>query len=271
MSQVLDDEKDSIVSFILSREKTDGGFSFSKMTPATREDTYFAIRTFQIFGINYSYTPTIDFVKSLEIRNESDFRSIYQILFLFRAFKLDINSIKILNIIMERKIHVSRDFNEFFYFLDIKDFLKQNVSSEDIKVLSGLKLSDLNYIKHISHHIHLMSKFKILFDTKHYSEWICLDQNFDGGFGFFHKTTSFLENTFYALSALNVLQSMPRNIDSCESFINRCQTTVGGFGRHSMTVATLEATYYAVKSLMILSEMKMRLKEPNKKKDSSGR
>ena len=47
-------ERKKVKTFILSREQPEGGFSFSKLTPPTREDTYFALRSFDTLSIKYS-------------------------------------------------------------------------------------------------------------------------------------------------------------------------------------------------------------------------
>ena len=54
MDMLSNEEKKKIISFILQYEQPNGGFSFSKNTPPTREDTYYALRILNKLDTEYN-------------------------------------------------------------------------------------------------------------------------------------------------------------------------------------------------------------------------
>jgi hypothetical protein len=83
--------------------------------------------------------------------------------------------------------------------------------------------------------------------------WFRASQNGDGGFGFFHGTTSFVENCHYCLQALTVLGAEPVDPEKARRFITACRTASGGFGRGIRAAPFLDATWHAVASLVLLN------------------
>jgi len=80
----------------------------------------------------------------------------------------------------------------------------------------------------------------------------------DGGFGFLHNSTSYLETTCYALRALNALNSAPDDLTECEKFIRLCRCQEG-YGRQMLSKATIESTYHAVSGLKETEKMRQRI------------
>ena len=93
------------------------------------------------------------------------------------------------------------------------------------------------------------------FERSEVVSWIQLCQNRDGGFGFYHGTTSFLENTYFAIDILSKLGGSPREIEGCRQYIQTCQTGIGGFGRAPVSFPFIESTFQAVSGLFMLEEM----------------
>jgi hypothetical protein len=69
-------------------------------------------------------------------------------------------------------------------------------------------------------------------------------------------TTTFLENTCYALRGLYALNVIPIDLEKCEQFVISCKTGNGGFSRKSSSLGTLQSTYHAICSLEIMNKMK---------------
>ena len=85
-------------------------------------------------------------------------------------------------------------------------------------------------------------------------DWLRACQNYDGGFGFMPGTTSFIENTFYGLRALNLLGGKPKDMEMALNYVLSCRTKSGGFSRKANAAPFLDATYYAIGSLMELQK-----------------
>ncbi len=255
---ILDDisERQKLEAFILSWEQPEGGFSFSQLTPPTREDTYFALRSFNTLMTNYSNIKTNDYTRNLLVIDHSSSRHLYQILYLLNTLQLSGCQHAIKKLVENRSISSMNSFKEIYYHLLLKLRLRLEIDSEEITAVSSCSISELKYISDICRQVILMNKMNISFDKSKYSHWILHDQNYDGGFGFLHQTTSFLENQYYAFRALDELNSVPLRLEKSEAFIFSCRTGAGGFGRQIRSLATLEATYHAIESLRILENMK---------------
>lgn len=85
------------------------------------------------------------------------------------------------------------------------------------------------------------------------TEWLRRCQTYDGGFGFFPGTTSFMENGYDCLRALRLLGSTPREPAACRAFILACHNRTGGFARKGGATAYLSTTWQAVASLELLA------------------
>ena len=90
MNCILDDisERQKLEAFILSREQPEGGFSFSQLTPPTREDTYYALRSLNTLETNYTNNRTNDYIRNLLVTDHSSSRHLYQILYLLNTRQL---------------------------------------------------------------------------------------------------------------------------------------------------------------------------------------
>ena len=92
-------------------------------------------------------------------------------------------------------------------------------------------------------------------DASQLGAWLRGCQNDDGGFGFFPGTTSYMEYSDYALSALHLLGDRPDNPEQASRFIRYCQTGSGGFSRSIRALPFLESSYHAVRALQVLAHM----------------
>jgi len=121
------------------------------------------------------------------------------------------------------------------------------------KPLSSLK--NWSTIKELTMYLRLKSRIQESEKNK-LIRWILRCQNPDGGFGFLPNSTSFIENTYFALKALNLLKveknTIQPNLSKALSFILSCYTGRGGFARKSGGAPLLEATYYSIYSLLLL-------------------
>lgn len=193
---------EKVISFVLSRETEEGGFSFAKTTPKTLDDTYYALKTFELLNYGYRSQKILEYIESIQVDELTPPKIVYQASYLFR--------------ILQRNLRSTPEVNHK---------LKSRISCPSI--------SDLRTMDNVLRQLLLMHQLGIPFNRSVYVEWIKNSQNGDGGFGFLPGTSSFLENTYYALRTLSLLSSRPRDLQGCRCFIQRCQASNGGFGRQN--------------------------------------
>ncbi len=128
-----------------------------------------------------------------------------------------------------------------------------------MKEYDAVKKEKSEYLSDICYNSMALKMLHKQFDEEYYKNLINSFQNPDGGWGFVKDSTSFLENSYIAILALNEMNAKPIHINACRQFILRCQSNHGGFGRQFATVPSIEATYYALASLSMLENPQKRL------------
>lgn len=250
------EDKQETISFILQYEQPDGGFSFSKTTPPTREDTYYGLQIIHKLDKTYDNKNTFNYLESISLDLYQSCRHYYQLLFLADMFKLTVNQDTMKNV-FELYINLKKEnINEIYYFTLIREFLNSKVEYELNEYILSQNISSLKYIPEVARQVILMKKLNLRFENNKYIQWIQESQSRDGGFGFLPYTTTFLENTCYALRGLQILDTIPLDLEKCEEFINSCKTGNGAFARKSDALGTLQSTYHAICCLEIIYQMK---------------
>jgi len=253
---------EDVVAFVLSRESAKGGFSFARTTPPTLDDTYYALRTLERLGHAYAAPKTREYVVGFQVSPFIPPKNIYQLAYLCRFLRLDHHG-SLAGLIASRLLSPDSCLNlKGLYFLVSSlpylhlapDVHLPSLRSQVLRLAASAR----RMMDHVLRQLALMCQLGIPFDEEAYAEWIGRAQNGDGGFGFYPGTTSFLENTYYALRALSLLRSSPPDLQACRAFVQNCRASNGGFGRQSVSVPRLDSTYYAVSSLLILGEMERR-------------
>ncbi len=117
--------------------------------------------------------------------------------------------------------------------------------------MSILKTVQLKTLEDLYYFIDILRNF-----TKDWIDYIINSQNGDGGFGFYPGTTSYLENTYYALSTLNKVASKEVNFKKTISFVLACYNSDGGFSRKPGGISYLETTAMALEILFNFNVIK---------------
>jgi hypothetical protein len=249
------EDKEKTISFILQYEQPNGGFSFSKTTPPTREDTYYALLILHKLDKKYCNKNTFNYLENISLDLYQSCKHYYQLLCLADMFKLSVPQDTMKNV-FELNINLQKEnINEVYYFTLIREFLESKVEYELTNFILSQNISSLKYIPEVARQVILLKKFKLKFDNVKYINWIQKSQSRDGGFGFLPYTTTFLENTCYALRGLRTLNAIPLELEKCEEFINSCKTGKGAFARKSEALGTLQSTYHAICCLEIIHLM----------------
>ena len=252
-----EEEKRQTIAFILQYEQPEGGFSFSKTTPPTREDTYYAMRVLNKLNVTYSNLDTNQYLENTLMDLHHSCKHYFQLLFLLNLSSLEGHPTTMKNLLDLHRYLKEENINEIYYYMLISEIINTKFDF----IIPNSKLSQdivtLNYIPEVTRLIFVMNKLDLEFEEKKYIKWIQKTQSSDGGFGFLPYTTAFLENTCYALRGLNILNALPSNIDMCEKFVKSCRIGNGGYARKSDALGTLQSTYHAVCCHEIINQMKL--------------
>lgn len=244
-------ELSKVIQYLREREKKEGGFSFAPELYPDIEDTYYAIRIFQLLNVGVDQNKTANYLKNIDLKEVGFPRAAYMLLYIHLS----------LGIVLPRQLIdlSSKDWTGFA-MLDVQYF------SDEMGRLLGRHLKPLHSSSPFQFQTNeslqtLRKKVSILldrdidFDKGQIIRWVQSSQNGDGGFGFYPETTSYMENTYCALEILLKLDSAPMEIDLCQNYIISCQTVRGGFGRAPASFPFIESTFHAVAGLFLLARM----------------
>ncbi len=242
-------DKTKILGFILARYKENGGFAMTPLLPATVEDTYYAVKILNFLDEPLpSKTPA--YISSLHWDEYFLPKNLYQLAVLYqeigKALPKERLSVLIDTFLQREELSLEHltfliRLSGLFSFKKLKSRLCQKIS-----------LTQWQVLKQLFYLMHCAKECKLLL-PKGLASWIKRCQNGDGGFGFMPNTTSFLENTYYALAILNWLNEQPLRPKACLDFIRYCYLPhKGAFARSPGGVAFLESTYHALACLRLI-------------------
>jgi hypothetical protein len=244
-------EVSKILRYLKEREKKEGGFSYVPDLYPDIEDTYYAIRTFQMLKVEVNRKRTVNYLKTIDWAGVGFPRAIYMLVYLHLS--LDIDFPPPLTDLLKR------DWTRF-QALDAQYFSDaiQKLLGQPLKPLhcsSSFQFQANENLQILRKKVSILLDREINFDRKQIIRWVQLCQNGDGGFGFYPETTSYMENTYCALEILSKLNSSPTQLDLCRKYILGCQVKSGGFGRAPASFPFIESTFHAVMGLLLLEKM----------------
>lgn len=247
-------KRSELLEFVQRRKKSTGGFSATRMLPATIQDTYHALRLLTLLG-EYPAGHDLPLLDYLRHARQTERHSAKVTFHGFAASQLAGEEVvpgPILTFVRRRLLETP-DLEEWYYC----SRLVREVSGQDSPEFDWLH----NFCPPWSFRT-LSELWMLLYLADHPPEnrealttWVQNCQVGDGGFGFLPKTTSFLENCYDGLRALRQLGSPPRNPQGCREFILACQTRYGGLARRSGALAFLSTTWQGAAALALLSNL----------------
>ncbi len=239
-------EASDIVGFVLERRNKNGGFSASPGIPADIQDTYYALKVLNSFSSitseRLNYHPSKDYPLKKYLSGATLNNNIKPKILYFYIKSCEMVNI---NICAEK----------FYYLLsscELEDqfYLSKIFNKHLIPVKKWGTIKELSMYLHLNPNINKSEKHKLI-------HWIYSCQNPDGGFGFLPNSTSFVENTYFALKAISYLKESTDiqdvSIRRALNFILSCYTGKGGFARKDGGAPLLEATYYSVSALLLIT------------------
>jgi hypothetical protein len=259
------------IPYVMARRKETGGFGATPRLPATIQDTYHALNILKLarhYGapVEDGYDSTGDknlhnYLAACRLRLQVDARTRFQLL----------RSSQIAGQFIDRGavgkkiaafMQTTAILEECYYHLRVL----QEVLDSDASDFTGVAIPDMikvaitagkfRTVVEAWMHLYLagFTGYRLSQTESELISWFQNSQNSDGGFGFFPRTTSFVENCHASLRALAFLQATPLHPERAFRFLTGCQTVSGGFGRASRAAPFLDTTWYALAALQILSE-----------------
>jgi len=248
--------RSKLLGFVRTMENPSGGFNYPRDTPASIEETYFALNILDFLGETYSSERTRSFVANTRVDEETTLKHLHQMACMCDLLGLPDKDAEIgdtFSVTSRRP----RDITNLHYYL----MLSKRYGTSRLREKTALGILNRTLaikplpISSCWRSIEVADILEHRIQRAELGEWIKRSQNPDGGFGFYPGTTSFLENTWYALQGLVELGSRPRDPAGCRRFVMLCETRTGGFSRQISAVPTLEYSFMAVSSLAILGMM----------------
>jgi hypothetical protein len=218
----------------MERQNNDGGYTFCKYTDSSAEDTYFAVQTLKLLGVEPKQkASTIKFLKSLQ-HEDGSFDSIKVAYYVIRTLK-DLGA------------KLEKSPKEFI--LSLKNpyggFGSLNI---DVEVSSEIEST-----------YYSIESLKLLNEPINHNEiinFILSLKNFDGSFG--KQGYSKIASTYYALASLNLLGYNTKSLNKTIEWIRKCESPKGGFNSNPYgfnAYMVIEDCYFGVKALEILDEV----------------
>ena len=240
-----------ILQYLKDREKEGGGVSYVPELYPDIEDTYYAIRTFQMLKVEASRDKTVNYLKTIDWTGVGFPRAIYMLVYLHLF--LDIDFPPPLNDLLKRDWTRFQSLNAQYFSDEIQKLLNRPL--HPLQSLSYFQFHPKDNLQTLRRKVSILLNHGIDFNRQEIIKWVQLCQNGDGGFGFYPETTSYMENTYCGLEILSKLNSFPTQLHLCRKYILSCQTKGGGFGRAPISFPFIESTFHAVSGLLLLEEM----------------
>jgi hypothetical protein len=240
-----------VIQYLKDHESTEGGFSFVLDLFPNIEDTYYAVRTFQLLKVNIDRNKIANYLKSINFEEVGFPRIIYMSFYLHISLGIELPPQ--LNQLLRVDWNRFPVIDAYYYSDNIQKLLNKPLKS--LTSSSPFQFHPQDNLQRLQKKVSVLLGHGIDFNRHEIIRWVQLCQNGDGGFGFYPITTSYMDNTYCALEVLSKLHASPMRIDTCREYILGCQTKSGGFGRAPMSFPFIESTYQAVVGLFILDEM----------------
>jgi len=256
----------SAVPFVMARRKETGGFGATLRLPATIQDTYHALQILML-ARQYAvpekdgYDPGSDenlglYLMNCRLQLQVDARTRFQMLRCSRFLGQAVERGHVKDTVVVR-LQTSRAPEEWYYHArTLREVLDADKSEVDaIQTPTEITAGKWRTVSEAWMHLYLADflGYRLPLPEPELTAWFRASQNSDGGFGFFPRTTSFVENCHAALRALAFLKTEPRNPALAFRFLAGCQTVSGGFSRSSRAAPFLDTTWHALAALHILS------------------
>ena len=240
-----------VVNYLKEREKEEGGFSFAPDLYPDIEDTYYAIRIFQMLRVEVNRDKTVNYLKTIDWVGVGFPRAIYMLVYLHLS--LDIDFPPPLTDFLKKDWSRFQILDAQYFYNEIQKLIRGPIHY--LQSLSYFHFHPKDNLQTLRKKVSILLNHSIDFNRQEIIKWVQLCQNGDGGFGFYPETTSYMENTYCALEILWKLDASPLQVKLAQKYILGCQTKSGGFGRAPMSFPFIESTFHAVTGWFLLEKI----------------
>ncbi len=249
------------IFFTCKRQKDSGGFGATPRLPATVEDTYHALRIVDAVERYCGLPSNISIHKDrhkkfllglVESKSNLEMKGRYQLIWCLNWCGVQDITTELTHALVTDELP-GKSPEVFFYFLRAVRILGLDVKSlfQVEQIVPLVSFEGIMFRRWVAIFINEATGSKVL-DNAFAARWILACQNYDGGFGFLPGSTSYIENTYYALKALSVLGYPVRVPIDVAKYLIGCQTGSGGFSRKAGAAPFLDSTWYGTSALIYL-------------------
>jgi prenyltransferase beta subunit len=255
------------ITYVMARRKETGGFGATPRLPATIQDTYHALNILKL--TRHYVVPETDGYDSTGDKNLHDYlatccqrlqvdaRTRFQLLWGSRLIGRTIEH-RLVRETVAAQMRTYKVPEEWYYHVRIlREILHEDTPDRtDITAPAEVTARNFRTVREAWMQLYLADFIgcQLPVAENELTGWIQNSQNSDGGFGFFPRTTSFVENCHASLRALAFMKAGPTNPSRAFEFLAGCQTVSGGFGRASRAAPFLDTTWHGLAALQILSQ-----------------
>lgn len=255
---------ESVPFFVLARRRSTGGFAATPSLPVTIEDTYHAINIFyslcegsiQLHGSFYDFREDralFSYLKTQLYELPGEAKTSFQLIKTASIVGLDIDK-DIIKKYVSSHLHGRASIQRRYYFARMVHEILGAEYKEPQESLESLLRLRRRTVSEEWMRLYLTGVMGHKPFDEGWIAWFRACQNGDGGFGFSPDTTSYIENCYACLRALERLGSAPEDMKGALDFITGCHTVAGGFARSGRAAPFLDATWHAVASISILKD-----------------
>jgi len=261
----------NVINYIVSRQNTDGGYTFVEENDSNAQDTYYGLATLKLLGSPF---PKIE--KTVEWLREFSLGSIYSYYYVGKALSLcgeDLGNLfgKYVVSTIAAKRHlgsvdvyfeVASEFRATHMVLELANLLGVDAGKNVAEWLLKYKNGDGGFGAH--NHSNVNSTYYATasldlmgFDMESLQDTTAFLRSCEKPYGGItvvpNSFAPYMEHTYYGVMALDVLgkncKFRPQTVD----FVHRCQNANGGFARADLGISTFENTFQAVSILQKLA------------------
>ncbi|HEB69582.1 MAG TPA: hypothetical protein ENI88_08175 [Desulfobulbus sp.] len=236
---------DQLIAFLFQRYTEEGGFATAPSLPATIEDTFYVTDILSILeqldkGLDLRSRIDAERLAGFIRRKYDEEKSRLPLRLIYYIYRIGKNIADGPVFSTEKFACTKLTYENYFYLQEL-----ERVTAEAKENLPPLNLARCT-CKDVFFSLLLVPQPDALPPVETIATWLRACQNGDGGFGFFPGTTSFLENSYYCLLALSLIEASPADPARAEQFVVSCQTGAGGFARSIVGAPFPESSWHAV-------------------------
>jgi hypothetical protein len=262
-----------VVGYVISRQNTDGGYTYCQGSESNAQDTYYGLAILDLLNIPFpNIEQTIkwlhDFVpdssyshyyvaKALKLCGEKLDKKLEDFLISLTRSKEEIGTIEVY-------VEVASEFEDSFMITELVNMAGIEIERE--KTIGWLlsyqnndggfginKHSNLNSTYHaVASLFNLCYPIKSLKGTTRY---VRSCEKPSGGFTVVSRSSNpYIEHVYFGVSALDLLGEHAKYPEKTAQFVLKCQNANGGFARSHVGISTFEYTFYALSILQKLGQ-----------------